>query len=93
MSETRDLRIDNRQNFLSIHAHEHTKVAALPVVSSRQAGYSHLPSLLLKTRGAMLATSCLNRKDFFHEALHSTAVWFFTVTFSVAQVNQADVPR
>ena len=39
MSETRDLRIDNRQNFLSIHAHEHTKSRHFAVVSPRQAGY------------------------------------------------------
>ena len=36
--ETRDLRIDCRKNFLSIHAHEHTKSRLFMVVSSREAG-------------------------------------------------------
>jgi hypothetical protein len=35
-SETRDLRIDSRQNFLSIHAHGHIKSRAIKVVGSRR---------------------------------------------------------
>lgn len=37
-SEARDFRIDSRKNFLSIHAHEHTKLRQFKVVSPETGG-------------------------------------------------------